>query len=130
MNTNQNNQPRVVVTGLGAQSPLGPVDEFWTNLKAGNSGVRRTSLYDPQNLQVKVAGEADFDPSDYIDRKTARRMARASQLTLVAARQALEDSGLSQETVAAQGDPRRSIHGNRQCRVCHFGRHLLPVYLS
>lgn len=103
MNTNQNNQPRVVVTGLGAQSPLGPVDEFWTNLKAGNSGVRRTSLYDPQNLQVKVAGEADFDPSDYIDRKTARRMARASQLTLVAARQALEDSGMSQETVAAQG---------------------------
>jgi beta-ketoacyl-acyl-carrier-protein synthase II len=104
MNTNQNNQPRVVVTGLGAQSPLGPVDEFWTNLKAGNSGVRRTSLYDPQKLQVKVAGETDFDPSDYIDRKTARRMARASQLTLVAARQALEDSGLSQETVAAQGD--------------------------
>jgi 3-oxoacyl-[acyl-carrier-protein] synthase II len=103
MNTNHNNRPRVVVTGLGAQSPLGPVDAFWENLKAGVSGIRRISLFDPQNLDVQVAGEVDFDPSNYIDRKSARRMSRASQLVTVAARMALEDSGLSQEAVAEQG---------------------------
>ena len=103
MNTNRNNRPRVVVTGLGTQSPLGAVDEFWENLKAGKSGIRRTSLFDPQELDVQVAGEVDFEASDYIDRKSARRMSRASQLTLVAARMALEDSGMSQEEVAEKG---------------------------
>jgi beta-ketoacyl-acyl-carrier-protein synthase II len=104
MNTNRNNRPRVVVTGLGAQTPLGALDNFWENLKAGNSGIRRTSLFDPQNLEVQIAGEVDFDPSEHIDRKTARRMARASQIALIAARMALKDSGMSQEAVAAEGD--------------------------
>jgi len=104
MNTNRNNRPRVVVTGLGAQTPLGALDKFWENLKAGNSGVRRTSLFDPQNLEVQIAGEVDFEPSEYLDRKTARRMSRASQLALVAARMALKDSGMDQEAVSAEGD--------------------------
>jgi beta-ketoacyl-acyl-carrier-protein synthase II len=104
MNTNRNNRPRVVITGLGAQTPLGELDKFWENLKAGNSGIRRTSLFDPQNLEVQIAGEVAFEPNDHIDRKTARRMSRASQLALVAARMALEDSGMSQEAVAAEGD--------------------------
>ncbi len=103
MQLERNNRPRVVVTGLGAQSPLGPVDAFWDNLKAGVSGISRISLFDPQNLDVQVAGEVDFDPGNYIDRKSARRMSRASQLTLVAARMALEDSGMSQEEVAEKG---------------------------
>ena len=103
MNNNQNNRPRVVVTGLGAQSPLGNVDAFWENLKAGNSGIRRTSLFDPQNLGVQVAGEVNFEPSDYIERKSARRMSRASQLAMVAARMSLEDSGMSQAAVAEHG---------------------------
>jgi 3-oxoacyl-[acyl-carrier-protein] synthase II len=103
MQVERNNRPRVVVTGLGAQSPLGPVDAFWDNLKAGVSGISRISLFDPQNLDVQVAGEVDFDPGNYIDRKSARRMSRASQLTLVAARMALEDSGMSQEEVAEKG---------------------------
>ena len=103
MQVERNNRPRVVVTGLGAQSPLGPVDAFWDNLKAGVSGISRISLFDPQNLDVQVAGEVDFDPGNYIDRKSARRMSRASQLTLVAARMALEDSGISQEEVAEKG---------------------------
>ena len=86
MQLERNNRPRVVVTGLGAQSPLGGVDDFWENLKAGKSGIRRISLFDPQKLEVQVAGEVNFDPSDHIDRKSARRMSRASQLTLAAAR--------------------------------------------
>jgi len=103
MQIERNNRPRVVVTGLGAQSPLGTVDEFWENLKAGKSGVRKISLFDSDKLEVQVAGEVDFEPSDYIDRKSARRMSRASQLTLVATRMALEDCGMSQEEIAEQG---------------------------
>jgi beta-ketoacyl-acyl-carrier-protein synthase II len=104
MNTNQNNRPRVVVTGLGAQTSLGELDAFWESLKAGESGIRKTSLYDPKDMEVQIAGEVDFDPGEYIDRKSARRMSRSSQLALVAARMALEDSGMSQEAVAAEGD--------------------------
>lgn len=104
MTRNHNDLPRVVVTGLGAQSPLGPVDAFWENLKAGRSGIRRTTLFDPSELNVQIAGEVDFEPDKYIDRKSARRMSRASQLALVAGRMALEDAGLTQDTVAAQGD--------------------------
>ena len=72
MIVNEKNRPRVVVTGIGAQSPLGAVDSYWENLKSGISGIRRTSLYDPQNLEVQVAAEVDFDPTDFIDRKNAR----------------------------------------------------------
>ncbi|MGB7095562.1 MAG: beta-ketoacyl synthase N-terminal-like domain-containing protein, partial [Anaerolineales bacterium] len=104
MNTNRKGQPRVVVTGLGALTSLGAVEPFWENLKAGNSGIRRTSLFDPKDLQVQIAGEVDFEPGEYIDRKIARRMSRASQVALIAARMALEDSGMSQEAVAAEGD--------------------------
>lgn len=103
MQLERNNRTRVVVTGLGAQSPLGGVDDFWENLKSGKSGIRRISLFDPQKLEVQVAGEVNFDPSEHIDRKSARRMSRASQLTLAAARMALEDCGMSQEEVAEEG---------------------------
>lgn len=104
MNTNRKGQPRVVVTGLGALTSLGAVEPFWENLKAGNSGIRRTSLFDPKDLQVQIAGEVDFEPGEYIDRKIARRMSRASQVALIAARMALEDSGMSHAAIAAEGD--------------------------
>lgn len=104
MQIERNGRPRVVITGLGVQSSLGAVDSYWQNLKAGNSGVRRTSLFDPSKLEVQIAGEVDFDPGEHIDRKTARRMSRASMLAFVAARLALEDSGISHETISAEGD--------------------------
>ena len=104
MARNHNDLPRVVVTGLGALSPLGSVDAFWENLKAGRSGIRRITLFDPSELNVQIAGEVDFEPDKYIDRKSARRMSRASQLALVAARMAQEDAGLTKEAVASQGD--------------------------
>ena len=95
MNTNQKN--RVVVTGLGAITCLGnSVDEFWNGLKAGQSGIREISLVSPEGFPCRVSGEIqDFDASDYMDRKEARRMARFSQFAVVAAHQAVQDSGLN-----------------------------------
>jgi 3-oxoacyl-[acyl-carrier-protein] synthase II len=104
METTNNGLPRVVVTGLGALTPLGTLDSFWQNLKEGISGIRRITHFDPQDLGVQIAGEVDFEPREYIDAKSARRMARASQMALIAAHMALDDAGLSQETVAAEGD--------------------------
>ena len=104
METKSNKGQRVVVTGLGLLSPLGPFDEFWSNLLEGKSGIRKTTLFDPEDLEVRVAAEVDFNPNDHIDRKTARRMARASQMALIAARMALDEAGLDQETVAAEGE--------------------------
>lgn len=104
METKSNKGQRVVVTGLGLLSPLGPFDEFWSNLLEGKSGIRKTTLFDPEDLEVRVAAEVIFNPNDHIDRKTARRMARASQMALIAARMALDEAGLDQETVAAEGE--------------------------
>ena len=91
------NQNRVVVTGLGAITCLGnSVDEFWTGLKSGQSGIREISLVNPEGFPCRVSGEIqDFDTSDYMDRKEARRMARFSQFAVVAAYQAVADSGLN-----------------------------------
>ena len=74
---------RVVVTGLGAFTALGTVQSMWDRLKAGLSGIRQIRTFEPQNLSIKVAGEiANFEPTQYIDRKEARRMARSSQLAV------------------------------------------------
>ncbi|MBC8453048.1 MAG: beta-ketoacyl-[acyl-carrier-protein] synthase II, partial [Chloroflexi bacterium] len=92
-----NNETRVVITGMGAVTCLGnSVDEFWTGLKGGKSGIREISLVSPEGFPCKVSGEIqNFDPTDYMDRKEARRMARFSQFAVVAAQQAIDDSGLN-----------------------------------
>ncbi len=89
-------QQRVVITGLGALTPLGcSVDEYWDGLTHGRSGIRKITLFDASHLPCQIAGEVpDFDPSIYMDRKTARRMPRSSQFAVAAARQALQDAGL------------------------------------
>lgn len=104
METTQKGQPRVVVTGMGALTPLGTLDSFWEALKSGESGIRGITQFDPAELEVKIAGEVDFDARTYLNPKAARRMARASQFALVAAQMALEDAGLQQEDVAKDGD--------------------------
>ncbi|MEE8046661.1 MAG: beta-ketoacyl-ACP synthase II [Dehalococcoidia bacterium] len=93
------NESRVVVTGMGAITPLGnSVEEFWTGLKNGKSGIREISLVSPDGFPCKVSGEIqEFDPTDYMDRKEARRMARFSQFAVAAAHQAVNDSGLDLE---------------------------------
>ncbi len=100
----QHDPRRVVVTGLGALTSLGTLDEYWENLLAGESGIRSISLFDASDLAVQVAGEVDYEPSEYIDRKTARRMSRESQMALIAARMASDDAKLTSDYLASQGD--------------------------
>jgi 3-oxoacyl-[acyl-carrier-protein] synthase II len=71
------------------------VDEFWSNLSSGVSGVRRISLFDPSELDCQIAAEVkDWDPTRFMDAKAARRAARFSQFAVGSAMQAVEDSGL------------------------------------
>jgi 3-oxoacyl-[acyl-carrier-protein] synthase II len=87
---------RVVVTGMGAVSALGPdVASLWDGLVAGKSGVHTIESFDPSRVDSKIAAEvADFDPSSVIDRKDARRMDRYIQFGLFVARQALDQAKL------------------------------------
>jgi 3-oxoacyl-[acyl-carrier-protein] synthase II len=96
MNETLRSRTRVVITGLGAVTPLGQtVAEFWEGLVAGRSGVGPLTLADPAQFPCKVAAEVkDWDPSRFIEKKAARRMARFAQFMVAAAGQAIEDSGL------------------------------------
>src|SRR5213592_4872409 len=98
-----NGRRRVVITGVGAVTPLGnDVDTTWRNLLAGESGAGEITQFDSTDYFVHFACEVkDFDPGQYIERKQARRMDRFAQLVLAAARQAEADSGLD---IAAEAD--------------------------
>src|SRR3970040_2711315 len=87
---------RVVVTGMGALTPLGnDVESFWQGCVDGRSGIDWITLFDNTNYPVKVDGEVrGFDPQDFMDRKEARRMARFSQFSVAAAPMAIDHSGL------------------------------------
>ncbi len=90
------NGTRVVITGTGAITSLGQTTrETWEALKAGRSGVRRVQAFDPTGNPSQVASEViDFKAELRLDRKEARRMSRFVQFAMVAAREALEESGL------------------------------------
>ena len=92
---------RVVVTGLGAVTPLGlSADEFWKGLVDGRSGIGPMTLCDPTDYPARIAGELKgFDPQQFIPGKEARRMARFTQLAVAASLMAVEDAGLSMERV-------------------------------
>ena len=98
---------RVVVTGMGAVTPLGlTVDEFWQGLIEGRSGIDKTTLCDVSALSCQIAGEVKgFDPRNYMDHKDARRMARFSQFVIAAAKMAVAQAGLdtSSEDAARMG---------------------------
>lgn len=85
---------RVVVTGLGAVTPLGiGVDVFWPRLVAGESGIDRISLLDPTPYATQIAGEVrDWEPTDWLEKKEARRVDRFIAFAVSAAAQALQDS--------------------------------------
>ena len=107
-----NDKVRVVITGMGAMTPLGESpDEFWRNLVSGNSGVGPMTLCDPTGYPCRISGEVTgFDPEQYIPGREARRMARFSQLAVAAGLQA---AGAASLDVSA-GDPYRAgvILGN------------------
>jgi 3-oxoacyl-[acyl-carrier-protein] synthase II len=91
-----NKGTRVVVTGMGAITPLGnSVDDYWSSLVRGESGIGPITLADTSDFPSKIAGEAsDFDPGEFMDTKEHKRMARFSQLAVAAAGLAIKDSGL------------------------------------
>ena len=92
---------RVVVTGLGAITPVGNnPDETWNNLLAGKSGAAPITLFDASQFKTQFACEVKgFNPNDYIDRKEARKMDRYAQLALAAAVQAVDDCKMDLEAV-------------------------------
>ena len=87
---------RVVITGMGAITPLGlSVDDFWQGVTAGKSGVGYITQFDVSDHAVKIAAEVKgFDPLDYLDRREARRMARFTQFAMAATKQAIADAQL------------------------------------
>ena len=97
--TNRNPHQRVVITGMGAITPVGhTVAETWDALKAGRSGVGRITLFDATPWACQIAGELKgFDPLQFIPRKKARHMTVASQIAVIATGQALEDAGIDLE---------------------------------
>ena len=87
---------RVVVTGMGAITPIGnDVETFWNGLKEKKLGFGPITSFDTTDYKAKLAAEVkDFEPKDYMDPKAARRMERFAQFAVAASRQAIEDSGL------------------------------------
>lgn len=96
---NFRHEKRVVITGLGAVTPLGlSVDALWRNLTTGHSGIRPMTLCDPSEYACKISGEVPgFDPAKFLSPKDSRRMARFSQLAVAASNMAIEDAGLDLE---------------------------------
>lgn len=96
---------RVVVTGMGAITPIGnDVESFWNGLKEKKVGIGPITQFDTTDYKAKLAAEVkDFDPKQYMDPKAAKRMERFSQFAVAASKEALEDAGINME----QEDPYR-----------------------
>ncbi len=94
--SNGDRRKRVVVTGMGAITPLGLApEEFWQNLLRGKSGAANVTLFDTSHVKTKFAAEVKgFEPAQYTESKDARRLDRSTLFSIAAARQALEDAGL------------------------------------
>ena len=90
---------RVVVTGMGAITPIGnSVEAFWTAVKSNTVGIAPITHFDTADFKCKLAAEVkDFDPKQYMDPKTARRMEPFCQFAVAAAKEALETSGIDME---------------------------------
>jgi minimal PKS ketosynthase (KS/KS alpha) len=93
---------QVVITGIGVVAPGGPdTKAFWETLTAGRTATRRISFFDPHPFRSQIAAECDFDAvAEGLSHQEIRRMDRAAQLCVVAARQALSDSGLEPDALA------------------------------
>ena len=92
---------RVVVTGMGAITPLGKsVPEYWDGLINGVSGAGNITQFDTSKFKTKFACEVkDFEPTNYLDRKESRKLDRFTQFALIASDQAVKDAGISKENV-------------------------------
>jgi len=92
---------RVVITGMGVISSLGnSTEEFWNSIKEGKNGISKVTKFDVSQMSTKVAAEVNnFEPTDYIDKKEAKRMDRYTQFAMVAAKMAVESSGLDLQKI-------------------------------
>ena len=90
---------RIVITGLGAITPLGNnVEEFWKGIKEGKCGIDQITKFDTTNFKVKLAAEVkEYNPEDYFERREAKRLDLFSQYAMIASREAWKDSGLDKE---------------------------------
>ena len=95
---------RIVVTGIGALTPIGlNVDEFWNGMMASKSGAAMIKQFDTSKVETKFACELkDFDVLNFLDKKTARRLDPFAQYALVSARQAVEDANLKPDTLSEE----------------------------
>jgi 3-oxoacyl-[acyl-carrier-protein] synthase II len=122
-NGSLNGRRRVVVTGLGAVTPLGlDVESTWSSLLAGDSGAAEITQFDHSDYKVHFACEVkDLDPTEWIDRKDARRMDRFTHLILAAARQAEADSGIdiAKEADRVGASIATGIGGIRSFQECY-----------
>ena len=109
---------RVVVTGLGAVTPIGnTVEEFWMGIKEGKVGIGEITKFDTTDYKVKIAAEVkDFVAKERMDFKAAKRMESFSQYAVAAAKEACEDAGFDI-------DKRRSV----PCRRDHWFRNRKPA---
>lgn len=96
-----NHSRRIVVTGMGALTPIGiGLDAYWTGLSTGSSGAAPITYFDTTGFETTFACELkDFDPATYLDRRTINRTDRYSQYALIAAEMAIKDSGIDLESV-------------------------------
>ena len=119
----ENGRRRVVVTGVGALTPLGNDPEtFWQEIVAGKSGAGPLTLFDPTDYPVKFGCELKgFSPTDWVDAKSARKMDRFTQMVLAAAIQAQADSGLEVEPEAERigASIATGIGGLKSFQDCH-----------
>ena len=90
---------RVVITGMGAITPIGKtVESFWDGIKKGECGIDKITHFDTTNFKVKLAAEIkEYDPEEYFDKKQAKRLDKFSQYAIIAAKEALKDSGITKE---------------------------------
>ncbi len=123
------NKRRVVVTGLGTVCPVGnDVDTMWENIKNGVCGIDEITHFDTTDFKVKLAGEIkDLNIEDYINKKEAKRLDRFSQLALIAAKQAYEDSKINMDEIEAK----RKKESKRDMNVYHhfLSQWLLEIWL-
>src|SRR5512133_1473732 len=106
-----NNNRRVVVTGMGAVTPLGlSVSEFWNSMMNGESGCDNIKSFDASRCETKFACELKgFDPGNYMDKKSARRLDQFSQYALAASKMAIEDSGLKPADMSVEEKERTGV---------------------
>lgn len=90
---------RVVVTGIGAITPIGNnASEFWKGIKEGKCGIDTITAFDVSDFKVKLAAEVKgYNPEDYFDKRSARRLDKFAQFAMIAAREAMKDSGMTKE---------------------------------